>query len=414
MRNVAIVGVGLSEHVAKRRDVNMPELVYEAVKMAYDETDLTPKDIDAFYTGNMPAFEGMNMPELWGGEYWGAYKKPLMRITTGGTTGGSVAQGAYYAVASGLYDTVMAIAFEKQSDGDTALGLGTTMTADIFAMMNYGMPYEVTTNMAGSAAGGGAAGVTVFQATSYMHRSGCTTEHLDKVSALCRNNAAKNPYAHLRKFAGITPEEVAKTPMIAYPLRFGHVCPASDGACAMIFTTEENARKICERPAWIKSCASGADECAIIGLFGSGSANVDPAEQRGCKMAAKKAYKLAGISDPEKEIDLTEIYQPYSSQHLLFYERLFLCKEGGAPKALDDGVMELDGDLPTDPSGGTLSTNAIGASAMERVAYCALQIMGKAGDFQVPKDVHNAVAHGWGGSVNLITVTVLGDTPRKR
>jgi acetyl-CoA C-acetyltransferase len=279
--------------------------------------------------------------------------------------------------------------------------------------MRVGVSLWAAMGIMGVGKAGGAAGVTVFQATSYMHRSGCKLEHLDKVSALCRNNAAKNPYAHLKQ-PGITPEDVAKTPMVIYPLRFGHICPRSDGACAMIFTTEEKARKMCDRPAWIKSCASGSDECSVIGLFGAGFANVDPSEQRGCKVAAKKAYKLAGISNPEKEIDLTEIYQPFSSQHLLFYERLFLCKEGGAPKALDDGVMEIDGDLPADPSGGTLCTNAIGASAMERVAYCALQIMGKAGDFQVPKDVHNAVAHGWGGSVNLITVTVLGDTPRKR
>ena len=413
MRNVAIVGVGLSEHVHRRRDVNIPELVYEAVKMAYDETNLGPNDIDAFVTGNMPAFEGMNMPELWGGEYWGASKKPLMRITTGGTTGGSVAQGAYYAVASGLYDTVMAIAFEKQSDGDTTLGLATTMIADLFGLMNYGMPYESMAGMTGGVSGGGAAGLFVFQAGSYMHRSGCTTEHLDKVTALCRNNAAKNPYAHIKQ-PGSKPEDVAKTPMVAYPLRFGHICPTSDGACAMIYTTEEKAKKICDRPAWIKGCASIADECVVIGLFGNGVANVDPADQKGCKLGAKKVYEMAGISDPEREIDVAEPYQPFSHLQLLYFERLLLCKEGEAPRILDDGGMEIDGDLPTNPSGGVLCTNAIGATAMERVAECALQIMGKAGEHQVPKDVHNAVAHGLGGAANFNVVTVLGDTPRRR
>ena len=412
MRNVAIVGVGLSEHVSKRRGVNMPELVYEAVERAYDDTSLTPKDIDAFVTGNMPAFEGMNMPELWGGGYWGAYQKPILRITTGGTTGGSVAQGAYYAVASGLYDTVMAIAFEKQSDGDTTIGLASVALGDITGLIGLGTPIDAVMGMAGVGKAGGAAGVTVFQATSYMRRSGCKLEHLDKVSALCRNNAAKNRYAHIKQ-PGITPEDVAKTPMTMYPLRFGHICPATDGACAMIFTTEEKARKF-ERPAWIKGCASGSDEPAVIGLFGAGTPNVDPAEQRACKLAAKKAYRLAGITNPEKEIDVAELYQPFAHQQLLFFERLFLCKETEAPKALDDGVMEIDGDLPTDPSGGVLCTNAIGATALERVAECALQIMGRAGEHQVPKDVHNAVANGWGGLVNLITVTVLGDTPRKR
>jgi acetyl-CoA C-acetyltransferase len=99
MRNVAIVGVGMTKHVSKRRDVNIPEMVYEAVEAVFQETGLAPKDIDAFVTGNMPAFEGINTPELWGGGYWGAYRKPVIRITTGGSTGASVAQGAIYAVA---------------------------------------------------------------------------------------------------------------------------------------------------------------------------------------------------------------------------------------------------------------------------------------------------------------------------
>ena len=414
MRNVAIVGVGLSEHVSRRRGVNIPELVHEAVERAYEDTNLTPNDIDAFVTGNMPAFEGMNMPELWGGGYWGAYQKPLLRITTGGTTGGSVAQGAYYAVASGLYDTVMAIAFEKQSDGDTTIGLSSVALGDVAGLLGLGVPMDAIMGIMGVGKAGGAAGVTVFQATSYMHRSGCKMEHFDKISALCRNNAAKNRYAHLRKFAGITPEDIAKTEMTMFPLRLGHICPATDGACAMIYTTEENARKICDRPAWVKSCASGSDESTVFGLMGAGTPTVDPAEQRACKLAAKKAYKLAGIGNPEKEIDVAELYQPFAHQQLLWFERCFLCKETEAPKALDDGVMEIDGDLPTDPSGGCLCTNAIGATAMERVAEAALQIMGKAGEHQVPKDVHNALATGWGGLANLITITVLGDTPRKR
>ena len=79
---------------------------------------------------------------------------------------------------------------------------------------------------------------------------------------------------------------------------------------------------------------------------------------------------------------------------------------------MDSGSMEMDGELPVCPSGGVISTNAIGASALERIAEAALQIMGKAGEHQVDKEVHKAVAHGWGGLVNLNVVAVLADTPR--
>ena len=120
-KEVAVVGVGLSKHVSKRRDVNIAEMVWEAVSACYEDAGLKPKDTDAFITGNMPAFEGVNLPEEWGAGHWGAYAKPLLRITTGGTTGGSVAHGGYYAVASGLYDIVMC---ERRAGVATGTGVG--------------------------------------------------------------------------------------------------------------------------------------------------------------------------------------------------------------------------------------------------------------------------------------------------
>lgn len=405
-RDVAVVGVGLSRHVSKRRDVNMPELVWEAVSACYEDAGLAPKDVDAFTTGNMPSFEGVNYPEEWGAGHWGAYGKPVLRITTGGTTGGSVAHGGYYLVASGLYDTVMAIAFEKQSDGNSTFGLNTVALADAAAQFQLGVDPAFV-----AAFGGGAVGVAVYQASSYMKSSGCTTHHLDKVAALCRNNAALNPYSHLKQ-PGLTPEQVAETTLMQYPIRFGHVCPATDGACAMIYTTPEKAKKLTDRAAYIRSVASCSDEAALVGISGSGTTNVDPCEQESCKIAAARAYELAGIKDPRNEFDLAEPYAPFAHQMLMFYERLLLCDEGEAPSILDSGSMNLDGELPVCPSGGVISTNAIGASAMERIAECALQIMGKAGERQVAREVHNAVAHGWGGAVNLNVVAVLADTAR--
>jgi len=179
----------------------------------------------------------------------------------------------------------------------------------------------------------------------------------------------------------------------------------------MILTTQDRAAKLTGRPAWIKACSSASEEATAIGLFGGGSINIDPSEQRSCKLAAHKAYTLAGIKDPTREIDLAEPYIPFAHLLFIYFERLLLCAEGEAPRLFDEGVMEIEGALPTCPSGAVVSTNAIGASAMERIAECALQIMGKAGEHQVPREVHNAVAHGLGGAANLNVVTVLGDRP---
>jgi acetyl-CoA acetyltransferase len=97
----------------------------------------------------------------------------------------------------------------------------------------------------------------------------------------------------------------------------------------------------------------------------------------------------------------------------MWVEKLGLFEETTAPKMYEAGVTSLKGELPINCSGGVNATNAIGASAMERPAEAALQIMGKA-DNQVPKTVHTSIGHGWGGSLNLCTLMVMSDEPKRR
>ncbi len=410
MRDVCIAGCGFTQHASKRSDVNIAELIHEAVDDVFKQTGLSYNDVDAITIGNMPSFEGLNYPELWASDHIYARHKPVLRITTGGTTGGSVCIGSYYQVASGMFDTVLGIAFEHQSNGSTTGGLATVGIAEISLLALYGMSFD-SLRMIMSA--GGAAGAASFQAIDYMKRSGATQEDLARVVVNDRRNAAKNWYTHL-KMPNLTVEEVMKTPMVAYPLRFGMICPASDGACAMIYTTPEKAKKIVDRPAYVNGVSSVSDEPWMFGIGGGGFANLDPCEQKCCKLSAKNAYKMAGVDFPQKEIDYAEIYAPFPNQALMFSERIGLFNENTAPQAWRDGRTKIDGDMPINASGGVNATNAIGASAMERVAEAALQIMGKAGDHQVKHEVHDAVAHGWGGSVNLITMNVLGDQPRRK
>src|SRR5512135_3223494 len=118
-RKVAIVATGQTKHTAKRLDVNIRELVTEAVSKALDDAGLKIEDIDAVFIGNMEPFEGFMFPELWSVEGWGGYLKPSVKFNTGGTVGTTTVMGAYYYVAAGLYDNVLAIGFEKQSEGHT-------------------------------------------------------------------------------------------------------------------------------------------------------------------------------------------------------------------------------------------------------------------------------------------------------
>jgi acetyl-CoA C-acetyltransferase len=411
-RQVAIVSAGFSEHASKRSDVNMGELVSEAIEDCLKKVpSLEINDIDAYVNGNMPAFEGSNIPELWMTDWMGARNKPLIRITTGGTTGGSVAIAGYYTVTAGLpgVETVLAIAFEQQSQGDTSVGLASVAYGEISILNSMGATYDHLTRLL---SGGAAIGAAAYQATTYMNKTNITEEDLARVVVQNRHNAAKTWWAHL-KMPDLTIEQVLDTPYIQYPLRYGMVCPASDGACAMLFTTEEKAKDLCDIPVYVNGVASVANESAILGYDGSGSAQIDPSMQLGAIRSSELAYSQAGISFPRKEIDYVEVYSPFPNQELMWVEKLGLFEEATAPEMYKTGVTAVNGELPVNCSGGVNSTNAIGASAMERPAEAALQIMGKASN-QVPKTVHASIGSGWGGSLNLITLMVMADEPQRK
>lgn len=411
-RQVAIVSAGFSEHASKRSDVNMGELVHEAIEDCLKKVPSVGfEDIDAYVNGNMPAFEGSNIPELWITDWMGARNKPLMRVTTGGTTGGSVAISGYYTVTAGLpgVDTVLAVAFEQQSQGDTSVGLASVAYGEISILNTLGVSYDQITRLLSA---GAAIGVAAYQATTYMNKTRIKEEDLARVVVQNRRNAAKTWWTHL-KMPDLTIEEVLDTPYVQYPLRYGMVCPASDGACAMLFTTEEKAKDMCDIPVYVNGVASVANETAVLGYDGGGSAQVDPSMQLGAIRSSELAYSQAGISFPRKEIDYAEVYAPFPNQELMWTEKLGLFEEATAPQMYETGVTAVDGELPVNCSGGVNSTNAIGASAMERPAVAALQIMGKASN-QVPKTVHTSIGSGWGGSLNLITLMAMSDQPQRK
>lgn len=117
-------------------------------------------------------------------------------------------------------------------------------------------------------------------------------------------------------------------------------------------------------------------------------------------------YERLGIKEPLKEFDVMELYFPSSWSGVMWPEDLKLAKRGEGAKLVADGITDMDGELPINPSGGVTSSNPIGATAITRVAECALQIMGKGGKRQVP-DAKLSLATGFGGC-SWSDVTILG------
>ncbi len=372
-RRVAIIATGQTKHTARRLDVNIRELITEAVTRALQDADLTMRDIDAVLLGNMEPFEGFLFPELWAVEGWGGYMKPSVKFNTGGTVGTTTAIAAYYYVASGIYDVVMAVGFEKQSEGHTQTAITTV-----------GDPIWERSVMAG------AIGNFAVMATTYMHESGVTEEQAAKAAVKARRNACLNEYAHLQ-MPDITVEDVLRSEVLAYPVKRLDMCPQSDGAVAVIFAEESKAQRLAPRPAWIRAVATAHEQQYM------GDSPKRLAEMRSLIAASRRAYQAAGITNPRKELDVAEIYEVASFAELAMYENLGFCDRGEGGKLIDMGVTELTGELPVNPSGGVMSTNPIGATALIRVAEAALQIMGKAGRRQV-EGARMALATGYGGN----------------
>ena len=372
-RKVGIVATGQTKHVAKRLDVNICELVNEAVGRALKEVQLRIEEIDAVFLGNMEPFEGFMFPELWSVEGWGGYLKPSMKFNTGGTVGTTTAIAAYYFVASGIYDVVLAVGFEKQSEGHTQTAITTV-----------GDPLWERSMMAG------AIGNFAVMASTYIHESGVTEEHAAKVAVKARRNACNNEYAHLQ-MPDLTVEQVLASPILAYPVRRLDFCPQSDGAVAVVVAEESRARKLTPQPAWIKAVATAHEQQYM------GDSPKRLAVMRSQVAASQRVYKQAGITNPRKELDVAEIYEVATYAELAMYENLGFCERGQAGRLIDEGVTSMEGELPINPSGGVLSTNPIGATALIRVAEAAMQVMGTAGKHQVP-NVRTALATGYGGN----------------
>jgi acetyl-CoA C-acetyltransferase len=116
----------------------------------------------------------------------------------------------------------------------------------------------------------------------------------------------------------------------------------------------------------------------------------------GVENSSAKLYKKNGITDPRREFDVVEVYDMSTWNEAEWYERIGLCEKNGAGRLIDEGATTLNGDIPVNPSGGVTSTNAIGASAMLRIAEAAIQIRGEGGERQVP-NVKTALAVTAGG-----------------
>ncbi|MDG2351447.1 MAG: acetyl-CoA acetyltransferase [Acidimicrobiales bacterium] len=350
---VAIVGMGCTsfgEHWDKSLDDLIIEAAQKATKSAGIETDL----IDAYWFGtSQSAASGIALatPLRLSG-------KPVTRVENYCATGSESLRQACYAVASGAYDSAMALGAEKVKDsgyqGLNAFPIptdGTNRTLTAAAMFSLILP-------------------------AYAKRYEVDEDELRYVIARIAQknhfNGSRNELAQFRR--EVSAEKICEMPSIAGRLSVMDCAGVADGAAAAIVVRAEDAHKYTDKPLYVK---------ALSVVAGDSSGLVDPdfdfTTLPECATAAKDAYAQAGIENPRKELAMAEVHDCFTPTEMILMEDLGFCEKGTAWQEVLDGSFDIDGEMPVNTDGGLKAFgHPVGASGLRMFYETWLQLRSEA------------------------------------
>lgn len=392
MRNVGIIGIGQTNFVTQRTDVTYPELVREGADLALEDAGLSIRDMEAVVIPLAPdALIGVSNGERWVVDALGVQGKPFMRINTGGATGGTAVQAAYTHIASGLFDVVIVAGADRVSESASAQSVLNKMWDVAYERL---FPLNTITMLA-------------LSAQRYNQKYGADESDMARVTVKNRVHASTNPHAHLRE--RVTVEDVLATRMLAWPLKLGDLCPSSTGAASLVLASEEYIERTGRDAAWIRGVGQSTETFWMGDRVGP-RADGDHADAPGLRDACDRAYRQVGITDPAEQIDVAELYAPFSSVELHAIEAAGFCGSGESFSRIAEGKFALgsaSGPV-VNPSGGVICTNPIAVTGLVRAAEAALQVLGRAGERQVAAaDV--ALATAIGGDHQFYAATIIAN-----
>ena len=389
---VAILGMGCARF-GERWDASADELMVEAFEEAVSDAGIEVSQLDAAWLGvgfdaqnvgpsGIPAAIALRLPNI-----------GVTKVENYCASGTESLRGAVYAVASGAADIALAIGVEKLKDTGYG-GLPTRTRGTRWDMIG------VT---------GSAPGNFAQLASAYRSKHGIDAADLKRamahVSVKSHANGAKNPKAHLQKVIDI--DTALNAPMIAEPFGLYDCCGVSDGAACAIVTTPEIAKALGKNDV----VAVKAMQLVTSNGWEMQSNEWDGSYLHTTRLAAKKAYLEAGITDPSKEVSLTEVHDCFSVTELITMEDLFISEQGQAWKDVLDGRFDADGDVPCQIDGGLKCFgHPIGASGLRMVYENYLQLLGRAGDRQRAEPPTFCLSHNLGGMPyqNVSSVSIIG------
>jgi len=362
-------------HFGEHWDKSLDDLIIEAAQEATKSAGIDTDSIDAFWFGtSQSAASGISLatPLRISG-------KPVTRVENYCATGSESLRQACYAVASGAYDSAMALGAEKVKDSGYQ-GL------NAFPIPNDGTNRTLT-----------AAAMFSLILPAYAKRYKVDEDELRYVIARIAQknhfNGSKNELAQFRR--EVSAETICKMPSIAGRLSVMDCAGVADGAAAAIVVRAEDALKYSDKPLYIK---------ALSLVAGDSSGLVDPdfdfTTLPECVDAAHDAYSQAGIKDPKKELAMAEVHDCFTPTEMILMEDLGFCEKGKAWQEVLNGTFDIDGELPVNTDGGLKAFgHPVGASGLRMFYETWLQLRSEApNDRSISlESAKQALVHNLGG-----------------
>ena len=351
-REIAIVGIGTTGFRATTPDVSFREMTYEAAKKAYLDAGVEPQEIGAWVATSEDFCEGYSITDEYAPDQLGAVLRPI--YTVPGDFLQSVGS-AVMMLQSGLYDIVAVQGLSKASNMLTKSYL-----TDFALDPVYNRPLKEHSDY-----------IAGMEMNRFLYESGATREDCARVVVKNRRNAMTNPLAGHGCLLDL--DYVLEAEMVAWPLSELDISQFSDGAVVAVLAAGERARTLTDQPVWLRGIGWISDT--------PGLETREWGQAVYAQLAANKAYQMAGIRSPRSEVDFVEINDEFSYKELMHLEALGLCDPGQAGPMTWDGVTEIGGSLPVNPSGGCLGVgNVLELNGGRAVLDTVLQLRGEAGD----------------------------------
>lgn len=387
-KRVNVIGVGMVKFAKPGASEEYNVMASKAARAALEDAKVDYADVEQAYAGYVFGDSTCGQRAVYEVGLTGI---PVFNVNNNCSTGSTALMLAKQAIEGGIAECVLVVGFEQMEKG--ALGSkysDRTNPLDQHAgLMNKVQGFTQAPPAAQMFGGAG---------REYRWKYGTKRETFAKVNEKARKHAANNPYALFTEQLSV--EQILAAPEVFDPLTRYQCCPPTCGAAAAVLCSDDYAKKKgISKPVYIAAQAMTTD---LPSSFKADSMIKMVGYDMTVK-AAQKVYEKSGVGP--QDVDVVELHDCFTTNEVLTYEGLGLCKEGEAEKFIDEGNNTYGGKFVTNPSGGLLSKgHPLGATGLAQCTELVWQLRGTADKRQV-KDAKVALQHNLGlGGACVVTM----------